>query len=255
MLTMKRSSLKISFICALAGWSILTAGCMKEPAGPAANYRTRRRILLENRRRCHLCYHGCLRKRKVLIDRDYYLDGHGEYFRTRGTSTVADDLLHGDAYRDGNYNPSGYAGSFDRMFKNLYGGVNRANYVIDNVTKMLPNATATSLPNLERIIGEARLLRGMVYFRLISMWGHVPYIGSTVYSNSEVATISRTPIAQVKDSIMADFTYAFEKLPVKAPEIGRASKATALAFRGKLQLYTEPAGTISAGRAGRICGR
>ncbi len=174
---------------------------------------------------------------RSLFDRDYYLDGHGEYFRTRGTSTVADDLLHGDAYRDGNYNPSGYGGSFDRMFKNLYGGVNRANYVIDNVTKMLPNATAASLPNLERIIGEARLLRGMVYFRLISMWGHVPYIGSTVYSNAEVATIARTPIAQVKDSIMADLTYAFEKLPVKAPEIGRASKAAALAFRGKLQLY------------------
>ncbi|WP_298732310.1 RagB/SusD family nutrient uptake outer membrane protein [uncultured Chitinophaga sp.] len=234
---MKRSSLRISIICILSAWSILTAGCMKnlldqEPTtelGAASYWKTEDDATF--------AIMGAYANVRSLFDRDYYLDGHGEYFRTRGTSTVADDLLHGDAYRDGNYNPSGYGGSFDRMFKNLYGGVNRANYVIDNVTKMLPNATAASLPNLERIIGEARLLRGMVYFRLISMWGHVPYIGSTVYSNAEVATIARTPIAQVKDSIMADLTYAFEKLPVKAPEIGRASKAAALAFRGKLQLY------------------
>jgi hypothetical protein len=36
---------------------------------------------------------------------------------------------------------------------------------------------------------------------------------------------------------MADFTYAYEKLPEKAAELGRASKPAALAFRGKLQLY------------------
>lgn len=234
---MKRSFLRIPFICALAGWSILTAGCMKDLLNQQPTTELGAASYWKTEDDATYAIMGAYAHVRSLFDRDYYLDGHGEYFRTRGTSTVAGDLLHGDAYRDGNYNPSGYAGSFDRMFKNLYGGVNRANYVIDNVTKMLPNASATSLPNLERIIGEARLLRGMVYFRLISMWGHVPYIGSTVYSNSEVATISRTPIAQVKDSIMADFTYAFEKLPPKAPEIGRASKAAALAFRGKLQLY------------------
>src|SRR5690606_40843496 len=64
-----------------------------------------------------------------------------------------------------------------------------------------------------------------------------PYISNIVYDNSEVENITRMPIAQVKDSIMADFTYAFEKLPVKAKEVGRAAKPAALAFRGKLNLY------------------
>src|SRR5690606_4107390 len=134
------------------------------------------------------------------------------------------NLARGDAYQGGNYNPSGYAGSFDKMYRYLYGGVNRTNYVIDNVTAMLPTASPSSVENLEAIIGEARLLRGMVYFRLISMWGDVPYISNIVYDNSEVENITRMPIAQVKDSIMADFTYAFEKLPVKAKEVGRAAK-------------------------------
>jgi hypothetical protein len=175
---------------------------------------------------------------RPLFDRDYYMDGHAEYVRTRGTSTTSGNLRLGDAYNGGNYNPSGYGGSFDKMYRYLYGGVSRTNYVIENVKKMLPKATTpASVANLESIIGEARLLRGMVYFRLISMWGDVPYFSKIIYDNSEVSNLARIPIAQIKDSIMADFTYAFTKLPVKATALGRAAKPAALAFRGKLQLF------------------
>lgn len=174
---------------------------------------------------------------RPLFDRDYYFDGHGEYVRTRGTSTTSGNLRLGDAYNGGNYNPTGYGSSFDKYYRYLYGGVHRTNYVIENVRKMLPTASAASKPGLEAIIGEARLLRGMVYFRLISMWGDVPYISKIIYSNAEVENLARTPIAQVKDSILADFTYAFEKLPAKGSALGRAGKPAALAFRGKMHLY------------------
>ncbi len=176
---------------------------------------------------------------RPLFDRDYYFDGQGEYVRDRsGTnSATSGNLRLGDAYHNGNYNPTGYGAAFDKMYRYLYGGVNRANYVIENVTKMLPEASATSKVNLEAIIGEARLLRGMIYFRLICMWGDVPYIGRVLFYPSEALEFGRLPIGQVKDSIMADFTYAFEKLPTKGSELGRAGKPAALAFRGKLQLY------------------
>lgn len=174
---------------------------------------------------------------RPLFDRDYYLDGHGEYVRARGTSATSGNLSRGDAYQGANYNPEGYAGSFDKMYRYLYGGVNRANYVIENVEAMLPTASPSSVESLEAILGEAKLLRGMVYFRLISMWGDVPYIDRIVNDNAEVENITRMPIAQVKDAILADFTYAYEKLPVKASEEGRAAKPAALAFRGKLHLY------------------
>ena len=174
---------------------------------------------------------------RPLFDRDYYLDGHGEYVRTRGTSVTNNNLRLGDAYQGGNFNPSGYAGSFDKMYRYLYGGVNNTNYVIENVNKMLLTAKPESVAKLESIVGEARFLRGMVYFRLISMWGDVPYFSKVINENSEVANLSRLPIEQVKDSIMADFNYAFEKLPAKAVGAGRAGKPAALAFRGKLQLY------------------
>ena len=102
---------------------------------------------------------------------------------------------------------------------------------------MLETAKPESVEGLEAIIGEARLLRGMVYFRLITMWGDVPYIDKVIISNDEVASLPRVPIAEVKDKIMEDFTYAFDKLPDVAPASGRAAKPAALAFRGKLQLY------------------
>jgi len=174
-------------------------------------------------------------------DRDYYLDGHAEYVRARGESSTAGNLRLGDAYQSSNtggmFGPTNYGGLFDNMYKYLYGVVNRANYVIFNVNKMQAESPTASTAVLETIKGEASLLRGMAYFKLISMWGDVPYFTNVVYENLTVAQLSRTPIGKVKDSILADFTYAFDRLPVKATQFGRASKPAALALRGKLQLY------------------
>ncbi|MFL5740161.1 MAG: RagB/SusD family nutrient uptake outer membrane protein [Flavisolibacter sp.] len=173
------------------------------------------------------------------FDRDYYFDGQGEYTRDRNgsNSTTSGNLRLGDAYNNANYNPTGYGAAFDKMYRYLYGAVNRTNYVIDNVNRMLESGVSANTANLETIIGEAKLLRGMAYFRLITMWGDVPYFSHVITDNSQVASLPRMPIGQVKDSIMADFTYAFDKLPTKSPALGRAAKPAALAFRGKLELY------------------
>ncbi|MEP6748999.1 MAG: RagB/SusD family nutrient uptake outer membrane protein, partial [Bacteroidota bacterium] len=162
------------------------------------------------------------------FDRDYYMDGQAEYFRCRGTSTTAGNLRLGDAYNGGNYNPTGYASSFDNMYKYLYGTVDRANYVIDNVTKMQAgggsNGTSTILQTIQ---GESRLLRGLAYFKLISMWGDVPYYTFSPNTNADVASLPRVAIGKVKDSILADLTYAFNNLPKTASALGRASKVAA----------------------------
>ncbi|MEY4573868.1 MAG: hypothetical protein RLZ10_3174, partial [Bacteroidota bacterium] len=143
---------------------------------------------------------------RAVFDRDYYFDGQGaEFTRVRGNSGTAGQILRGDAYQAGSYGPSGYGASFDKYFSYLYGSVNRSNYVIENITnRMLPTATGAKLASLESIIAEARLLRGMTYFRLISMWGDVPYVSKIIYDNSEVTALTRMPMGQVKDSIMAD---------------------------------------------------
>lgn len=234
---MKRLNFKIFVIAAFAGLAFFTTSCTKNLLEQTPTVDLPSSAFWNTEADATTALMGAYSAVRPLFDRDYYMDGHGEYVRTRGTSTTSGNLRLGDAYNGGNYNPNGYGSSFDKMYSALYGGVNRTNYVIENVNKMLPTAKASSIAGLEAVIGEARLLRGMVYFRLISMWGDVPYFTKIAYSDADVATLSRIPIAQIKDSIMADFTYAFDKLPVKAAVSGRAAKPAALAFRGKLQLY------------------
>jgi len=234
---MKKLNYKILVISAFAGMAFFASSCTKDLLNQQPTVDLPSSAFWNTEADATTALMGAYSAVRPLFDRDYYMDGQGEYVRTRGTSTTSGNLRLGDAYNGGNYNPSGYGSSFDKMYSSLYGGVNRTNYVIENVMKMLPTAKPSSIAGLEAVIGEARLLRGMVYFRLISMWGDVPYFTKIIYSDSEVSTLSRIPIAQIKDSIMADFTYAIDKLPVKASVSGRAAKPAALAFRGKLQLF------------------
>lgn len=234
---MKNISSKILVFSLIVGLTLFNSSCTKDLLDQVPTTELGAAQFWQTEADATTALMGAYAAVRPLFDRDYYFDGHGEYVRVRGVSSTSGNLQKGDAYHGGNYNPTGYAGSFDKYYRFLYGGVNRTNYVIENVRKMLPTASAASKPGLETVIAEARLLRGMVYFRLISMWGDVPYMGNIIYSNSEVENLARTPMAQVKDSIMADFTYAFDKLPIKGSVLGRAGKPAALAFRGKLHLF------------------
>ncbi len=139
--------------------------------------------------------------------------------------------------------PIGYGASFDNYYRYLYAAVIRTNYVITNINLMLQNSTfsASSVANLQSIAGEASLLRALVYFRLISLWGDVPYfetVPSGISENNAIySTLPRTPISDVKDKILADLTYAYNALPIKKVGAGRGSKPAALALRGKVQLF------------------
>lgn len=229
---------KILFISLTAGLMIFQSSCKKDLLNLEPTTDLSTDAFWKTEDDATIALMGAYAATRAVFDRDYYFDGNGEYTRVRGTSATSGNILRGDPYQGANYRPSGYGGSFDKYYRYLYGAVNRTNYVIENVNKrMIPTATGESLNKLEAIVAEARLLRGMAYFRLISMWGDVPYIGQIINANSEVSELARSPIGQVKDSIMADFTYAFEKLPNKGLALGRAGKPAALAFRGKLQLY------------------
>ena len=230
-------SSKILFIILTTGLMVFQSSCKKDLLNQDPTTVLATDAFWKTEDDATIALMGAYAATRAVFDRDYYFDGNGEYTRVRGTSGTNFNILRGDAYQGQNYGPSNY-GNFDKYYRYLYGAVNRTNYVIENVNKrMIPTAKGESLTKLEAIVGEARLLRGMAYFRLISMWGDVPYINKIINANSEVSGLARSPIAQVKDSIMADFTYAFEKLPVRGLALGRMGKPAALAFRGKLQLY------------------
>jgi starch-binding outer membrane protein, SusD/RagB family len=226
---MKKISLYIYSIVALAvGFSSCTDNLLEQQPtgelGGAAFWRTESDA--------YSALMGAYSAARGIFFEDYFFDGHGEFVRNRGNASAF------SAFSGNKYNPTGNLNNFTDYYQAAYGVVNRCNYVIENITlRMLPNASDVSRPQLEELIAEARFLRGMTYFRLITMWGDVPWIGQIIYDNSEVKDITRTPIGQVKDNIIEDFTYAVEKLPNSPRQLGRAGKPAALAFRGKVNLY------------------
>jgi len=237
---MKRTTLYMNkvILVAILGLALFITSCKKELLNQDPTTELSTEVFWKTEGDATIALMSAYSATRAVFDRDYYFEGQGEYTRVRGTSTVSGSILRGDAYNGGIYNPSDYGAGFDKYFSYLYGSVNRTNYVIENINlKLLPIVTGTSLTNIKAILAEARLLRGMTYFRLISMWGDVPYISKIIYNNSEVSNIARMPIQQVRDSILADFNFAVDNLPNKSVGIGRASKAAALAFRGKLNLY------------------
>lgn len=226
----------LSTILVLAGLGLLQTGCRKDLLDQQPTTELGANAFWKTEADALYALNGCYAAVRPCFDRDYYFEGQAEYTRVRGTSTTNGNLTRGDAYNGGDYNPSGYGDNFDKYFRYLYGGVARSNYVIANVNRMIAEGANVSVPNLERVIGEARLLRALCYFRLITMYGDVPYYTFEVKSDADVNSLSRTPIKQVKDSILLDLNYAIDKLPNTAP-LGRVSKPGALALRGKVNLY------------------
>ena len=238
---MKKNRFKILTVACVVGANLIFSSCVdnllnQTPGGELASS-----LYWKTESDAEYAVNGVYSQARAMFNRDYVFDGNTEYLRFRGN--VGTSLATGDrsiAYRSGSYNnpSSTYGSSFDNYYQYAYATVNRANYAIQNIEKMLPDAkTEESKAKLEAFIGEARMLRGMAYFRLISMWGDVPYFDRIIESNDEVANISRTSITEIKQHIYDDFTYAWEKLPAKPVALGRFTKWGALAFRGKLQLF------------------
>jgi tetratricopeptide (TPR) repeat protein len=113
-----------------------------------------------------------------------------------------------------------------------YEGVARANFVLANVGKV----SDMTDDDKKRVIGEARFLRGHYYFDLKKNFGNVPYIDETV-NTSDKKAISIKNDTDIWPKIEEDFKHAYENLPEKQAQVGRANKWAAGAYYGKALLF------------------
>ena len=170
-----------------------------------------------------LSLYGSLAHSRNVFYQEFFLDGHGEYVRMNNAK----------------FKPSGYGDRFEAMFTNCYTAINHLNYTIDHTAKLMENGYDNQTQaSLKQVIGEAKLWRAMVYFRLICFWGDVPVLDHVVRDMKQVDTIGRSPLVVVKNMILDDLTEAFNSLPEPSATVrGRSSKVAALAARGKVQLF------------------
>jgi starch-binding outer membrane protein, SusD/RagB family len=136
-------------------------------------------------------------------------------------------------------------GYLNQKWAQVYEGVFRANATIrllKGVVAALPNEISAN--DQKYILGEALFLRAHYHFEAYRMWGHIPY-----YFESDSTPVAvggyRKPNDQTPDAILgliiADLDSANKLLPA-APrngEKGRVTKWTALAYKGRVQMYRQ----------------
>ena len=120
-----------------------------------------------------------------------------------------------------------------------YTGITRANAVINQ----LPDAPINEELK-ERVIGEARFLRAVYYFHLVTFYGGVPIVERQITdSNDPLIRPARNSEEEVWSYIEQDLTAALAVLPNKGEysdaELGRATAGAAAGFLGKAHLYQE----------------
>ncbi len=109
-------------------------------------------------------------------------------------------------------------------------GVYRANQVLANVPNIQMDESLK-----QRILGEAKFLRAVYYYNLVTIWGSIPLLLEPSLPNDKP---SQVPQEQVWAQIEKDFTEAAAALPVSytGDDIGRATKGAAFGFLGRAHL-------------------
>ncbi len=172
--------------------------------------------------------YGVYQGSRTFFHKNYAWDGGSEMMHARVSVPY------------GNYNPAAIGGSYLQHWKDGYQVINRSNYVLMKLHNSYNQETDPGkISQLKRVEGEILFLRSIVYFRLIDLWGDVPYYTHVLKGNNEAYTLTRTPKAAVKDSIIRDLTEAISYLPatLTSGDYGRTSRAAAYGFRGKIKLY------------------
>ena len=105
------------------------------------------------------------------------------------------------------------------------------NTVLDNVPNITDPALTATRKN--QILAEARFLRAMHYYWLVTEWGPTPLVLTANYNGNY--TPKRAPVADVYAQIIADLQFADANLPLTPANglVGRATKGAADALLAK----------------------
>jgi len=127
-------------------------------------------------------------------------------------------------------------GELDELWYRLFCAVSRCNRALvsleENGNNVLGGQTTTERE------AEVRFLRAHFYFKLISVFRQVPWIDEQVYKDKATEKTSNTQYTyeQLFGKLIDDFKFAYDNLPEKQSEGGRANKIAAAAYLAKCYL-------------------
>lgn len=127
--------------------------------------------------------------------------------------------------------------TIDNNWQELYEGVARANLIFQNIDDVEMSGDLR-----DRITGEARFLRALAYWHLMTLHGEVPIITEehTDYTDPSKAEVAKSPPSDIIDLMVSDLQEAATLLPpsYEGQNVGRATEGTAKALLGKVYLYS-----------------
>jgi starch-binding outer membrane protein, SusD/RagB family len=126
-------------------------------------------------------------------------------------------------------------GTGNTITTNRYFDIRRCNIAIEGL-----NADFTLPASIrETLKGQFFFLRAFVYFRLVNLYGGVPLVLKSQNLDGEELSVPRSKTSECIAAIIKDLDSAAAKLPTiwTGNDIGRITKAAAMAVKGKVLLY------------------
>ncbi|MEZ0610297.1 RagB/SusD family nutrient uptake outer membrane protein [Fibrella sp. WM1] len=124
---------------------------------------------------------------------------------------------------------------FRGKWRGMYDGIARAN----DVLQALPTATDLTDAERQQLVAESRFLRGHYHFELLKMFNKVPYIDEKTYNPNDLESTKLPNTADIWPNVVADLKAAYDALPAKQTQVGRASKWAAAATLAKAYLFQQ----------------
>jgi hypothetical protein len=128
--------------------------------------------------------------------------------------------------------------------ENLYTTAYYLIYVVNSALQGIGGATGLTDSVTTQLTGEAEFNRALLYFYLVNLYGGVPLVLSSNYTQS--AWLARSTVGEVYTQIKADLAAAAVKLPVtyvtttSAPsDRTRPNRMAAIALQARVWLYQE----------------
>lgn len=127
--------------------------------------------------------------------------------------------------------------SVSEVWQGHYNGIQRANQAISRISEFDMDVALQT-----RLLGEARFLRALFYFRLVQSFGGVPLISNiTSVDDINAEILAKKSKEECFAFIEQDLLFAIDALPLKseypASELGRATKGAAQTLMAKVSMY------------------
>jgi hypothetical protein len=128
---------------------------------------------------------------------------------------------------DANLNSS--TGDVRTVWDNMYGAINSANILIQNVPLYYDGSNANTR------LGEGYFMRAFNYFKLVNQYGGVPL--KLVPSEAVEFEFPRNTVQEVYDQILSDMKQAYDLLPATPVQRGRITKWAAAHYLARIYLF------------------